>query len=357
MMLLTYVTAVLAAIAIGACGASGDDEDVRQSVELFFARNEPRGCDVQTERFQRNIEDEAESRDAMRRCRDTEAGRGDESPFAPIESATASDIEVDGDRATAKAEVRGSDFDGQVLTVALVKDGETWKIDGLDGVEVHESFRKKFDREAAGVVEQSLRETVAPAKVEPVVGCVLERFRRDIPNERIAERFEGRLEPGRIGGAARKAAQNCLFQAGPRTVTGRGYAIEVPAGWVTTTVGGPYDRIVARRDGLGRGGPAVTVVLERGLPAGMTLRQYYDAARAQTGELEFPRSPSRTSLGGVNAISFESALDREDGRHRLRKVIALRHDTAYIVTFDAPSHRFAADMNMLEAITASWHWR
>jgi hypothetical protein len=36
---------------------------------------------------------------------------------------------------------------------------------------------------------------------------------------------------------------------------------------------------------------------------------------------------------------------------------ALRHDTAYIVTFEAPSHRFEADMDLLEAITASWRWR
>jgi hypothetical protein len=48
--------ALLAAAAAG-CGASGstDDEDaVRKAVELFFARKEPRGCDVQTDRFVRN---------------------------------------------------------------------------------------------------------------------------------------------------------------------------------------------------------------------------------------------------------------------------------------------------------------
>jgi hypothetical protein len=49
------------------------------------------------------------------------------------DSVTVSNIEVDGDEATADTEFVGSTFDGQTLTIALVKDGDQWKLDRVTG--------------------------------------------------------------------------------------------------------------------------------------------------------------------------------------------------------------------------------
>ena len=42
-------------------------------------------------------------------------------------------IDVDGDTATAKAAFTGSIFDGQSLDLALVKEGDQWKLDEFKG--------------------------------------------------------------------------------------------------------------------------------------------------------------------------------------------------------------------------------
>lgn len=52
-----------------------------------------------------------------------------------------SEIEVDGDTATAQAAVTGSFFNGQTLDIALVKEGDQWKLDEFKGF-------VDFDRDA-----------------------------------------------------------------------------------------------------------------------------------------------------------------------------------------------------------------
>ena len=51
------------------------------------------------------------------------------------DSVTVSDINVDGDSATATAKVTGNVFDGQTIKVSLVKDGGQWKLDEFNGFE------------------------------------------------------------------------------------------------------------------------------------------------------------------------------------------------------------------------------
>jgi hypothetical protein len=90
---------------------------------------DPSKCtEVETVNFVRQTDadpgDSAE--EALAKCREN----ADE---APADSVDVSEIEVDGDSATANAKVTGSFFNGQTLDLALVKQGDQWKLDEFRG--------------------------------------------------------------------------------------------------------------------------------------------------------------------------------------------------------------------------------
>lgn len=49
------------------------------------------------------------------------------------ESASVSNVEVDGSKATADVALTGGSLDGQGVEVALVKQGDQWKLDEITG--------------------------------------------------------------------------------------------------------------------------------------------------------------------------------------------------------------------------------
>jgi hypothetical protein len=127
--------AVLAASTLAACGddnggSSGDEDQITKAIEAAASSGDPSACtQYQTLRFLEQTNGGATGQAAVKSCEQ------DSPDTAAAESVDVSDIEVDGDTATAKATATGSIFDGQTLVVALVKEGDQWKLDEFKGFE------------------------------------------------------------------------------------------------------------------------------------------------------------------------------------------------------------------------------
>jgi hypothetical protein len=213
----------MAGLSLAACGGSGEaggDEapKVRNVLEAFFRNAD--ACDLQSQRLLMSQKDETEPGAALDKCRSDESAAVSRRPadvgFGGAHGATPSEISVDGGGATAEAEVLGGQFDGQTLDVTLVKRGDDWKIDRLDGLTIDDRFRARTDR----VLRDRLRRTVAAAlpadRVEPTLDCIISRGRRAFPNERLAADIEGNSRPGAYAEGLRRIASSCLT-ADPRT--------------------------------------------------------------------------------------------------------------------------------------------
>jgi hypothetical protein len=132
------VAAILATFALAACGGddSSDDEDqITEAIELAAVSGDPKACtEAETQKFLEQIGEGDTGAAAVKGCQQNASETvGDE--------VDVSDIEVDGDSATANAEVTGGTFDGQTLDLALVKEGDQWKLDEFNGF-------AEFDRDA-----------------------------------------------------------------------------------------------------------------------------------------------------------------------------------------------------------------
>lgn len=125
------VTALLAVFALtfAACGGGNDDEDqIAEVIETTATTSADSNCtDLETQRFleQTNF---SSGQDAVDACKASK-------PEDNAESADVSNVEVDGDKATALVKLTGSTFDGQTLDVSLVKQDDQWKMDRIDGIE------------------------------------------------------------------------------------------------------------------------------------------------------------------------------------------------------------------------------
>jgi len=126
-------TLVLAPAALAACGSSDDsssqdDADITASITKVATVDDPSTCtEFQSENFVK------ETSGTLEDCK--------KDPSAEADSVKVSNIEVDGDNATADVAFTGGFVDSQTLNIALVKDGDTWKLDSL------KSFTD-FDRDA-----------------------------------------------------------------------------------------------------------------------------------------------------------------------------------------------------------------
>jgi hypothetical protein len=132
--------ASMAAFTLAACGGddnSEDEDQITETIELAATSGDPKVCtEAQTVNFiqQTSGEPGDSPEQAVRQCEQDAAN-------TPAEEVDVTDIEIDGDSATAKAEVTGSFFDGQTLDLGLVKDGDQWKLDEFRGL-------ADFDRDA-----------------------------------------------------------------------------------------------------------------------------------------------------------------------------------------------------------------
>jgi hypothetical protein len=155
---------VLAALALVACGSSdsSDDEDqISAAIEKAATSGDPAACtEVQTQRFDAQTSGGSTGEAAVKQCQQDAADTA-------ADKVDVTDIEVDGDTATANAAATGSVFDGQTLDLALVKEGDQWKLDEFKGF-------KDFDREA---LNASFKEEISsdPSASPQAVDCITQQ--------------------------------------------------------------------------------------------------------------------------------------------------------------------------------------
>ena len=112
----------------------------------------------------------------MERCRESQQ----EEPLA--DSADVSDIEIDGDSASAVAALSGGFIDGQSLELGLAKEDGQWKLDELVGF-------ADFDREkyVDTIIEGIGEETGGAQEIQT---CVRQRI-EEVSDEQLQATFLG----------------------------------------------------------------------------------------------------------------------------------------------------------------------
>lgn len=118
-------------LALAACGGGGgasseDQDQITKTIEFAAVSGDPKACtEAQTLKFTEQTTG-ANGQAAIAQCEQ-------DAKDTPADSVETTDIEVDGDTATANAVFTGGFFGGQTIEVALTKDGDTWKLDEAKG--------------------------------------------------------------------------------------------------------------------------------------------------------------------------------------------------------------------------------
>lgn len=144
---------IVSALALAACGGgSSDTSQVEEAIEVSATGADPGNCTkLETQNF---VEQGAQEggKTALKEC-EKQAAEKD----SRAESVDVSEVEVDGSKATANAAVTGGSFNGQTVEIALVKEGDQWKLNEitgfakLDKAKVVEVFKKQFAKPSSGV--------------------------------------------------------------------------------------------------------------------------------------------------------------------------------------------------------------
>lgn len=163
---------ILSALSFAACGggSGGDEGEIEDAIETSATSTDPADCKkLNTQEFMEQTTQES-GEAAVEDCE--EQAKEEEG----AESAKVSAVEVDGSDATAEVALSGGHLDGQTLEVALVKDGDQWKLDEV--VEFTEFDRAKL----VEVLEEGLAEP--SSEVNRKFGnCVIEAFKQDSQGE------------------------------------------------------------------------------------------------------------------------------------------------------------------------------
>jgi hypothetical protein len=141
------VLIIASSFAFVACGSSGnsDEDQIVEAIETSATSGDPANCTkLATLAFVEQSESE-EGQAAVKQC---EKNANDPSTIA--DSVAVTKVEVDGSDATADVAFKGSGLDGQTVAVALIKDGDQWKLDRINGfvkldqAKLAEVFATKF---------------------------------------------------------------------------------------------------------------------------------------------------------------------------------------------------------------------
>jgi hypothetical protein len=179
------------ALALTACGGGDSDEDqITEAIETSVESTDPADCtELLTQAFLEQTEFE-QGQAAVRSCEESApdtSGKPD--------SIEVSEVEVDGDAATASVAFEGGNFDGQTLAVSLVKEDDQWKVDRID------SF-VEFDQAAFADAFEGTSVKGDDPLTQEQAACIAENFRTGPPDvvqeallsgdpERLAPAFEG----------------------------------------------------------------------------------------------------------------------------------------------------------------------
>jgi hypothetical protein len=173
-------TALVASLGLAACGGdddngggSADEDGITKAIEVSAASGDPTACtQYQTQNFVEQTND-GTGQAAIQSCEKDAAD-------SVADAVDVSDIEVDGGNATAKAAVTGSIFDGQTLDIALVKEGDVWKLDRFTGFE-------EFDK--AKIVAAFKEEFAKDPSVPPAAADCVAQQMENAPDETVQQLF------------------------------------------------------------------------------------------------------------------------------------------------------------------------
>lgn len=159
------------ALGLAACGGGGDstgsdaDGEIETVIETSATSTDPASCgEYSTLLFMEQTTGE-EDEQAEKACEE------DVNDGSNPDSVSVTNIEVDGEDATADAKFVGGNFDGQTLTVALIEDEGEWKLNEFSGF-------ADFDAAAliAGLVEQLEEQEGVAAETISCISAGLEEL-------------------------------------------------------------------------------------------------------------------------------------------------------------------------------------
>jgi hypothetical protein len=143
-------------------GNSADEDQVTAAITRAATSGDPAVCtELQTQKFTEQTSGGAKGQAAVKSCEK-------DAKNSAAEKVDVTDIQVNGDTATAKAKATGSIFNGQTLDIALVKEGGQWKLDEFKGFE---DFNK--DAMIAAFRQQLSQE---PGSTPQAVDCMVRQF-------------------------------------------------------------------------------------------------------------------------------------------------------------------------------------
>jgi hypothetical protein len=162
---------IFSALALAACGGGdGDESEIEEVIETSATSTDPADCKkLNTQKFMEQTTQES-GEAALEDCE--EEAKEEEGAASVKVSA----VEVDGSDASAEVALQGGHLDGQALELALVKDGDQWKL--------NEVVRfTQFDRaKLVEVLEEGLAEPSSEVD-RKFAGCVIEAFKQDAQGE------------------------------------------------------------------------------------------------------------------------------------------------------------------------------
>jgi hypothetical protein len=181
---------IASALAFSACGGgSSDTSQIEEAIEASATSTDPGECTkFETQQF---VEQGAEEsgKAALKECE-----KNATESTGKAKSVVVSKVEVDGSKATANAAVVGGGFDGQTVEIALVKEGDQWKLNEitgfakLDKTKVAEIFKREFAKPSSEVSESlgtCVVEGLEEASQSEIEALVLEDS--SAPIEELAE--------------------------------------------------------------------------------------------------------------------------------------------------------------------------
>jgi ABC-type glycerol-3-phosphate transport system substrate-binding protein len=123
---------LLSALALAACGGGGSDSGEEKEIDAAIVRSattaDPANCTaVETKAFVEQSSDESGAA-AVKSCEEEAKDASNNAKTVKVTK-----IAINGSDATADAAITGGGFDGQTITIALVEEDGTWKLDQLTG--------------------------------------------------------------------------------------------------------------------------------------------------------------------------------------------------------------------------------
>jgi len=173
---------LISALALAACGSSGggDEGEIEEAIETAATGTEPSKCtEVETQAFvEQNTRESGKA--AVKQCEE-------EAPEENAESVAVSNVEVEGEEASAEAAITGGSLNGQTLEIALVKEEGNWKLNELTG------FAKLDQAKLAEALGEKLEES---GEVEPeLASCIVEGIEEESQEEVEELLLSGSNEP------------------------------------------------------------------------------------------------------------------------------------------------------------------